>query len=122
MGYTTDFEGHFNLDRALALEHKTYLEKFSNTRRMKRNAILAGRLPDPVRDAAGLGIGEEGGYFVGAKGFAGEDHDSKSIIEYNDPPAGQPGLWCQWVPAIDEEGEATRIEWNGGEKFYDYVE
>ena len=28
-----------------------------------------------------------------------------------------PGLWCQWRP--NESG--TTIEWDGGEKFYEYV-
>ncbi len=30
-----------------------------------------------------------------------------------------PGYWCQWVPACDED---TVIEWDYGEKFYEYVE
>lgn len=32
--------------------------------------------------------------------------------------AGFPGFWCQWVP----NSEGTAIEWDGGEKFYNYVE
>jgi len=31
---------------------------------------------------------------------------------------GQPGLWCQWVPTPG----GTRLEWDEGEKFYDYCE
>lgn len=31
--------------------------------------------------------------------------------------SGFPGLYCQWVPTADGEG----LEWNGNEKFYDYV-
>lgn len=30
----------------------------------------------------------------------------------------KPGFWCQWVPTEDFKG----IEWDGNEKFYDYVE
>ena len=33
-------------------------------------------------------------------------------------PNAQPGLWCQWVPAEDGCG----IMWDGGEKFYEYIE
>ena len=33
------------------------------------------------------------------------------------PHEGMPGLWCDWVP--NEDG--TALEWNGAEKFYDYV-
>jgi len=45
----------------------------------------------------------------------GQDKDD-SIADYNQPPMGQPGLWCQWRPTEDGEG----IEWDGGEKFYYY--
>ena len=47
----------------------------------------------------------------------GQDHDD-SIEDYNSPPVGQPGLWCQWVPTDD----GKKIEWNLGEKFYKYDE
>ncbi len=116
MGYTTDFSGSFKLDKPLAPEHSAYLSKFAGTRRMKRNATEAETLTDPIRESAGLPIGLEGGFFVGGTGFAGQ-HNDKSVVDYNIPPAGQPGLWCQWVPSVD----SSAIEWDGGEKFYDYV-
>ena len=47
----------------------------------------------------------------------GQEHDG-SIVEFNRPPSTQPGLWCQWAPTEDRQG----LEWDGGEKFYDYVE
>ena len=28
-----------------------------------------------------------------------------------------PGIWCQWIIADDD-----KLEWDGGEKFYNYVE
>ena len=59
----------------------------------------------------------EAEYFVGGVGDFGQD-DDPSVIDHNDPPKNQPGLWCQWVPSADGGG----IEWNGGEKFYYYVE
>jgi len=74
-------------------------------------------MPNPVREAVGLPIGREGGYFVGADGFAGQDHHT-SVKDYNEPPAGQPGLWCRWVP--NEDGSA--LVWDEVEKFYYYVE
>lgn len=117
MGYTTDFNGRFNLDKPLTEEHSAYLKQFSETRRMKRDASETRKRPDPIRKAVGLGVGPEGAYFVGAKGFAGQEHSS-DIVDYNSPPEGQPGLWCQWVPTEDNAG----IEWNGMEKFYDYTE
>ncbi len=115
MGYTTDFFGQINLDRPLTEEQRNYLLKFSSTRRIKRDSVMAQFLPDPVRKSVSLPIGDEGQYFVGGNGFAGQDHDN-SIVDYNNPPNHQPGLWCHWIPNDD----GTAIEWDGGEKFYEY--
>ena len=117
MGYTTDFEGSFKLDRPLTVAHKVYLDQFAETRRMKRDAAKTEKRDDPVRLAVGLPVGEEGAYFVGEGGFAGQDNGS-DVLNHNVSPEGQPGLWCKWVP--NEAG--TAIEWSGAEKFYDYVE
>lgn len=117
MGYTTDFEGEFQLDRPLNAEHQDYLQKFNETRRMKRDSNKAILLLDPVRDKANLPIGVEGEYFVGATGMMGQDRDD-SVLEYNYPPWKQPGLWCGWVPSYD----GSTIMWDGGEKFYYYIE
>jgi hypothetical protein len=117
MGYHTDFNGEFDLDKPLSPEHKTYLEQFSYTRRVQRKQSVASKMEDPVRLAAGLPIGKEGAYFVGAKGHCGQDIDD-SVKNYNTPPQGQPSLWCQWIPNTD----GTAIQWDGGEKFYEYVD
>lgn len=117
MGYTTDFNGEFGLNKPLSPEHKAFLEKFNETRRMQRKQTVASKMEDPIRIAAGLPIGKEGAYFVGAKGHCGQDSDD-SVKDYNTPPSGQPSLWCQWIP--NEDG--TAIEWDGGEKFYEYVD
>lgn len=127
MGYHTDFDGSFQVEPPLKPEHRAYLEKFSGTRRMRRVPAITAARPDPIREAAGLPVGRDGAYFVGAGGHAGQEPEEGplganrkklGIIDYNSPPAGQPGLWCQWTPT--EDGEA--IVWDGGEKFYDYVE
>lgn len=144
MGYTTDFSGHFTLDAPLTEEQATYLNKFSETRRMKRLTVEnrdkldelkprwaslhyeapttpVDEMPDPVREAVGLPVGTDGGYFVGAGGHAGQERDD-SIIDYNEPPRRQPSLWCQWIVREDDNGAYTIIEWDGNEKFYEYVE
>ena len=116
MGYSTYFAGVFTLDRPLKPEQKAYLEAFSHTRRMKRDIALLEGLADPVREAVGLPLGEEGAYFIGAP-----DHccqDNQGVTEINSPPPGQPGLWCGWTP--NEDGDC--IEHDGGEKFYEYVD
>ena len=115
MGYTTDFDGFMKIDPPLNPEQVSYINKFSETRRMKRDPDRASKLHDPLREAVGLPIGDEGCYFVGGEGFAGQDKED-SIVEYNRPPANQPGLWCHWL--ISEDG--TRLQWDFGEKFYDY--
>ena len=103
MGYTTDFYGTLELNRQLTVDEKNYLNKFSDTRRMARN----------VDEKYGV----EGEFYIDGSGFLGQDRDD-DIIDYNRPPKTQPGLWCQWVPTGDGRG----IEWDGGEKFYNYVE
>jgi hypothetical protein len=118
MGYTTDFTGEFTLDKPLTPKQSAYLNKFRQTRRIQRDALKVSELPDPLRLAVGLPVGEEGGFFVGAGGDYGQDHGHPSILDYNRAPSGQPGLWCKWEVA----DEGLTIRWDGGEKFYNYVE
>ena len=103
MGYTTDFEGSFNITPVLSQKDNEFLTKFSETRRMARNV--------------GPEYGIEGEFYVDGTGWAGQDSD-KNVINYNRPPSTQPGLWCQWIPTDD----GSELVWNGGEKFYNYVE
>ena len=117
MGYDTDFEGSFRLDRRLSQRHAIYLRRFSDTRRMKRSESILIGMPDPARDAVNLPIGKDGEYFVGGKGDFGQDND-KSVVDHNCPPFSQPGLWCQWIPGDSDD----TIEWNYTEKFYNYIE
>ena len=118
MGYHTDFEGEFNLNIPLTEEHKTYLSKFNISRRVKRHADKCAI--DPIREAANLPIGEDACNFVGDNSFMGQMGQSNdgSVVDYNQPPSSQPGLWCQWTPNQD----GTAIEWDCGEKFYHYIE
>lgn len=103
MGYSTDFNGEFSVTPTLTDKHRTFLEKFNQTRRMKRDL-------DPE-------FGIEGELYVDGDGIYGQAN-SADVINFNSPPRTQPGLWCQWAP--NEDG--TAIEWDGGEKFYNYVE
>lgn len=117
MGYTTDFTGRFELDKPLIAVHSDYLRAFGQTRRVKRDAAKTAELPDPVREMAGLPVGIEGEYFVGATGDFGQEY-TPDVIDDNCPSETQPGLWCQWTPTEDR----TAIVWDGGEKFYHYIE
>ena len=115
MGYSTDFTGQWELSRPLTDDEANYLNKFADTRRMKRDVE---KLKEYHKGEHGLNgdYGIEGEYFVGGGGFAGQD-DEDSVIDFNHPPSTQPGLWCQWN-VIDNQF----IEWDGSEKFYNYIE
>jgi hypothetical protein len=104
MGYTTNFDGRFELNRKLKKADMTFLTKFAGSRRMKRNL--------------GPEYGVDGEFYVAGAddGNFGQD-DKTGLVDSNSPPSTQPGLWCQWVPSEDGRG----IEWSGGEKFYEYV-
>jgi len=152
MGYTTDFYGHLDIEPALTPEQTAYINLLASTRRMKRDIkvlweMYKGKHGNPfAKDKTPIGIyGHEGEFFAmddGNMGQGGHGTD-KSIIDYNVPPGHmlsqgmanfqrvwdsnqarkkaltcQPGLWCQWH--IEAEGE--KLCWDGGEKFYDYVE
>jgi len=145
MGYTTDFEGRFNFSRPLTEQEAEYINKFSETRRMKRDVaklyeIYKGEHGNPFLPYDKT-YGNEGEYFVGGSGYAGQDHDP-SVIDGNAAPGTitdrvqdwgtrleknrlaiaegrcQPGLWCQWI--VEDDGKY--LAWDGGEKFYNYVE
>jgi hypothetical protein len=114
MGYTTVFHGSIELQPALNERQIAFLKKLSETRRMRRNGQ---DLTDPDAAAVGLpGVGIEGEFFVNGPGFAGQDEPG-DVLDPNNPPMRQPGLWCHWVPSDD----GTRIIWNRMEKFYEYV-
>lgn len=95
MGYTTEFSGSIRIEPPLSEPEIKYLAAFSDTRRMDR---------------------ANGPFYLGA-GMPGQAREA-DIRDYNSPPQGQPGLWCQWIPS-DDGGE---ILWNGGEKFYSSAE
>lgn len=96
MGYTTDFSGRVEVSPPLNADEINFLTKFARTRRMART---------------------KGPYFVDGTGDYGQSRD-KDVLDYNRPPEGQPGLWCQWVPTPD----GKFIQWDGGEKFYNSAE
>lgn len=136
MGYTTDFEGFFRLDRELSPEHAHYLAALNQTRRITRDESSAAEREDVIREAVGLPVGTDGEYFVGETGFRGQDSGS-DVINHNAAPASQPGLWLQWTPVQssspysgcpdmkDENADWTgfdAIGWDMGEKFYNYEE
>ena len=116
MGYSTEFEGELRIEPTLTPAHLIYLQRFAETRRMKRDPWRAERLSDPVRVAADLPIGPQGAYFVGSvDDFSDSD---PSVVDGNLPHAPfTHSLYCSWVPSQD----GTTLVWSGTEKFYEYV-
>ena len=88
VGYSTDFVGHISIEPPLNEAEQHYLSRFAATRRMHRKS---------------------GPY--SASDVLDRDPD---VIDSNEPPPGQPGLWCQWVPSC----YGRCLVWNGVEKFY----
>lgn len=152
MGYTTDFWGELALSKPLSKRRFDYINSLSSTRRMKRDVNKLMELyqgkhghPNP-KDKTPEGIyGNEGEYFILEDGNSGQNEDA-SILDYNTPPGQnemtrnvnfetwkkennrrlnegicQPGLWCQWV-LEETEDESQVLQWDGGEKFYNYIE
>lgn len=144
MGYTTEFKGKVVFDQELPKTLIEFLERLCTTRRMARN-------PEKIKEiyknwqamCYNGNLGTDGEFFaVDEKDedykknmkylhdSFGQAHDD-SIIDYNNPPRTQPGLWCQWavVPVNKDDMEddtkdtvRAYLEWDGGEKFYSYVE
>lgn len=103
MGYTTDFSGSFKLNKPLSEKMKEFMTNLASTRRMGRSL--------------GDKYGVEGEFFCEDLANCGQN-STPDVIDHNEPPRTQPGLWLQWVPNSD----GTAIEWDGGEKFYYYTE
>ena len=117
MGYDTDFIGSFDIDKPLDKETQKILKGLNQTRHMKRDTIkLAKRLEITTNECIEK-YGEEGEYyFIHDKKY--DDTAHYDIIDYNNPPSSQPGLWCKWYYNEDE----NIIEWDGCEKFYEYID
>jgi hypothetical protein len=98
MGYSTDFKGVLKLNKQLTEEDDAFIRALTDSRRMK------------LRVDSKYGV--EGEFYV-ADDLGGWNNKDK-VIDCNEPPSTQPGLWCHIVPTDDGEG----LEWDGGEKTY----
>jgi hypothetical protein len=85
MGYTAEVDGRVSVSPPLDSHEIAYLRKFAASRRMDRT---------------------RGPYFVDGSGPFGQGRDDDTQ-NFNKPPAGQPGLWCQWEPT---EGATARSD------------
>lgn len=112
MGYSTYFKSGFTFDEPVSEEFKNYINKFSDTRRMMRsNSKIKEIYPDWEEQCFNGELGLHGEYFVG-----GSDRMDASVIDYNEPPVNQPGLWCQWIITDD----CKQLISDRNEKFYNF--
>lgn len=117
MGYDTYFNGTLTFNKPISFNLAHYINNFSNVRHMERNNEKIKEIFLDWESKCYKGnLGINGEYFIGGKGFMGQDRDA-SVLNNNYPSRTQPGLWCQWI--INDNGE---LEWDGNEKFYNYVE
>ena len=105
MGYTTEFQGQFHVNKTIDEDTKKLINGIASTRRMKRQG-----LPEK------FGVDGEFYYDPYTSNF-GQDSD-EYVVDYNTPPRTQPGLWLQWI--VSDCG--NHIHWDGNEKCYSYVE
>lgn len=121
MGYSTYFTGELTFNKEVTEELKNYINQFARVRHMRRNNEKIKEIFPDWKDKCFNGnLGNDGEYFVGGTGFAGQDKDD-SILNYNYPARGVPGLWCDWEIMEYSNGEQV-LCWNEKEKFYDYTE
>ena len=105
MGYTTDFLGHFIIDKKVDEDTFNLMNGLAGSRRMKRSG-----LPDKY--------GVEGEFYFETENMGQNKNPLMGeIVEYNTPPRTQPSLWLQWVVEDDHQ----TIRWDGSEKFYNYI-
>ena len=139
MGYTTEFDGTISFNKIVTYEMQTFINRFSHNRHVKRDPKLIPQM-DPewqkhcYRGSLGPGamyyyppdkiavdkiVRKSPWYKTDANNMVQNDFGQIMDISVlkDEPPDGVPGYWCQWI--INNDGD---LEWDGGEKFYNYVE
>lgn len=111
--YQTRLFGRFTLDKPLTTTHAEYLHAFSEKPHMRWYTDKIALLPDPVRAAVGLPLGDGGAYFVGDV-----VDEARYVEQALAEVRGLPNRFCDWQPTADNMG----IEWNGMTDTYFYVE
>lgn len=113
MGYTTEFIGSFEIDGDLNSEVIRLINGLSTTRRIKINTNELAKKMNITEEKCINIYGKEGKFY-----FGNFSYNDTIILNNNEPPCDQPGLWCQWKLDIEQK----KLVWDYGEKFYYYVE
>jgi hypothetical protein len=151
VGYTTEFNGHFEITPTLTGKQRDYINLLSKTRRMKRDVKKLeekyhGRHGNPfVKGELSKDIyGIDGEFFAIDDGRYGQTHDD-TIIDYNVPPgqidfeeSRKMEFMDRWIenerrireleaqPSLwlkwEVSEDGSELRWNQAEKFYYYKE
>ena len=112
MGYTTWFEGELTPNKPFKKEFINYINAFSEKWHEPRDVEIIKRSdPDWAKHCLDGNLGPYGMYYVG-------NFDEGVIDRSLAKSYTCPGYWCNWC--INEETGV--VEWNGGEKFYQYTD
>lgn len=103
MGVHYEFLGHVTINPPLNAAERDYLIAFSESRRWDRPSGPYTVAPHPREDD----------YEAEGVSRSASDHPG-GAWPGNHPPAGQPGLWCDWTPCP----KGCCLSHNGAEKFY----
>lgn len=146
MGYHTEFEGRIHVgskSKLLASSEEASIRDFSSLITLDKNKTIIddlnqvqslsfvnalNRTRRMKRDLSKIGItnpsyfGVEGEFYIDpdALGAQGDTIDD-SVLNVNDYPSTQFGLNMDWRVTYDLIDDAFYLEWDGAEKFYDYV-
>ena len=112
MGYTTWFEGERTPNKPFKKEFINYIKAFSEKWHEPRDVEIIKRSdPDWAKHCLDGNLGPYGMYYVG-------NFDEGVIDRSLAKSYTCPGYWCNWC--INEETGV--VEWDGGEKFYQYTD
>ena len=108
MSYFTTFEGEMVFNTPLSDELRDYVNTFARSRHMKRDCDRI-RSADPEWEEHCLHgqLREDGQYYIGKN-----DMSDPTVVNYNAPPNGCPGLWSDWVVDSDT------LKWDEDMTFY----
>ena len=112
MGYTTWFEGELTPNKPFKKKFINYINAFSEKWHEPRDVEIIKRSdPDWAKHCLDGNLGPYGMYYVG-------NFDEGVIDRSLAKSYTCPRYWCNWC--INEETGV--VEWNGGEKFYQYTD
>lgn len=100
MGYDTNFSGELVMSRRLTEPEHEYLSAFLDTAHYARDTSKLEGIPDPLREAVGLPLGDQGCFFMGR-----DESVASYMIQYEDtlledydygPPVNLPDYGTDW--------------------------